>query len=92
MDRRSYLRRFLKPLARKLGIKGLAFQSLRRTFAKQVQKLGPVKDSQTQLRHAHASTTLGIWTQEIPESLRQTVGALDQKLFGTLVKENERVN
>jgi integrase len=82
MDPRSYLRRFLKPLATKLGIPGLTFQSLRRTFATQVQKLGSVKDAQAQLRHASASTTLNVYTQEMPESVRQTVEALDQKLFG----------
>jgi integrase len=91
MDPRSYLRRFLKPLATKLGIPGLTFQSLRRTFATQVQKLGSIKDAQTQLRHASASTTLNVYTQEMPESVRQTVEALDQKLFG-IVTEPSRVN
>jgi integrase len=84
MDGRSYLRRFLKPLAKSLGIQGLTFQSLRRTFATQVHKLGTVKDAQAQLRHAHASTTLDVYTQEIPDSVRQTVEALDREFFGTV--------
>jgi integrase len=37
MDNRSYLRRFLKPAAKKAGIEGLTYQSLRRTFATRVQ-------------------------------------------------------
>ena len=92
MDGRSYLRRYLKPLARKHGIEGLTFQSLRRTFATQVHQLGTVKDAQTQLRHAHASTTLDIYTQVIPESVRQTVAALHQRLFGINTDQNSRVN
>jgi len=64
----------------------------RRTFATQVQNLGSVKDAQAQLRHANASTTLGVYTQEIPESVRETVEALDRKLFGETVEENQRVN
>ena len=94
MDPRNYMRRFLKPLATKLGIPGLTFQSLRRTFATQVQKLGSVKDAQSQLRHASASTTLNVYTQEIPESVRQTVEALDQKLFGVVAggRTKDRVN
>jgi integrase len=92
MDGRSYLRRFLGPLAKTLGIAGLTYQALRRTFATQVQRLGSVKDAQAQLRHAHASTTLGIYTQEIPESVRETVEALDRKLFGETAEGGQRVN
>ncbi len=92
MDGRSYLRRFLGPLAKSLGIHGLTYQALRRTFATQVQRLGSVKDAQAQLRHAHASTTLGIYTQEIPESVRETVEALDRKLFGETAEGDQRVN
>ncbi len=33
-------------------------------------------------RHADIATTLGIYTQEIPESVRKTVEELDEKLFG----------
>ena len=79
-------------LAKSLGIQGLTYQALRRTFATQVQKLGSVKDAQAQLRHTNASTTLGVYTQEIPESVRETVEALDRKLFGETVEENQRVN
>jgi integrase len=92
MDGRNYLRRFLKANAKEQGIEGLTFQSLRRTFATQVQKLGTVKDAQTQLRHADPTTTLGIYTQEIPESVRETVEKLDQRLFGVSESEKGRVN
>jgi integrase len=65
-----------------MAIEGLTFQSLRRTFATHVHSLGTVKDAQAQLRHADIVTTLGIYTQEIPESVRKTVEELDEKLFG----------
>jgi hypothetical protein len=57
-----------------------------------VSAVGSVKDAQAQLRHANASTTLGVYTQEIPESVRETVEALDRKLFGKIVEENQRIN
>lgn len=75
---------FLAPLAKKNGIEGLTFQCLRRTFATQFQKHGTVKDAQTQLRHADAGTTMNIYTQEIPSSVRAAVEALEQKLCGVL--------
>ena len=46
--------------------------------------MGTVKDAQTQLRHSSATTTMNVYTQEIPSSVKATVEALDQKLFGVL--------
>ena len=80
----NYRRRFLAPLAKKNGIEGLTFQCLRRTFATQFQKQGTVRDAQTQLRHSDAGTTMNIYTQDIPSSVRAAVEALDQKLCGVL--------
>ena len=82
LDGHNYLRRFLAPKAKQHGIEGVTFQSLRRTFATHVHGLGTIKDAQAQLRHADIATTLGIYTQEIPESVRKTVEELDEKLFG----------
>lgn len=79
----NYLSRFLKPVAEKIGIPGLTFQALRRTFATLVQGKGSVKDAQAQLRHAHAATTLGIYTQDIPDSVAAAVEALDRELAET---------
>lgn len=80
LDGHNYLRRFLQPVAEKIGIPGLTFQALRRTFATLVQGKGSVKDAQAQLRHAHAATTLGIYTQAIPDSVAAAVEALDKEL------------
>jgi integrase len=80
LDGHNYLRRFLAPLASKLGICGVTFQSLRRTFATLVHGLGTIKDAQAQLRHADAATTMNTYTQAIPASVRSAVEALDEKL------------
>ena len=80
LDGHNYLRRFLKPVAEKIGIPGLTFQALRRTFATLIQRKGSVKDVQAQLRHADAATTLGIYMQSIPDSVAEAVEALDREL------------
>jgi hypothetical protein len=43
-----------------------------------------MKDAQTQLRHCDAGTTMNIYTQGIPSSVKAAVEALDQKLCGVL--------
>ena len=47
IDSWNWLRRTLKPAAGRAGIMGITLQALRRTFAKQMQKCGTVKDAQT---------------------------------------------
>jgi integrase len=81
MDSRSYLRRVLKPLAKELGVRGLTFQALRRTFATQSQTLGTVKDTQAQMRHAHPDLTADLYQQAIPENTRRMVEELEKKLL-----------
>ena len=44
--------------------------------------IGTVKDAQTQLRHSNATTTMNVYTQEIPASVNATVEALDQNFLG----------
>ncbi len=85
LDAHNYLRRFLKPAGERLGIAGITFQSLRRTFATLVQSSGTVKDAQTQLRHADAQTTMNIYQKAIPASVASAVESLERKL-----KEAER--
>jgi hypothetical protein len=76
----TILRRFLKPTGDRLGIPGVTFQSLRRTFATLVQTSGTVKDAQTQLRHADAQTTMNIYQKAIPASVASAVEGLERKL------------
>jgi integrase len=58
------------------------FRAFRRTCATWFQKVGTAKDIQAQLRHSTPITTLGVYVQELPESVRVAVEALDQKLCG----------
>jgi len=82
MSARASMRAVAK--GKEAGIEDITFQALRRTFATQVHGIGTVKDAQTQLRHSNATTTMNVYTQEIPASVNATVEALDQKLFGVL--------
>jgi integrase len=79
-DAHNYLRRHLKPLAEKLQVPGLTFQSLRRSFATLIQGKGTPKDVQTQMRHKDALMALNNYTQPIPESVKKSVEALDTEL------------
>ena len=79
-DAHNYLRRHLKPLAEKLHVPGLTFQSLRRSFATLIQGKGTPKDVQTQMRHTDPLMALKVYTQPIPESVKKSVEALDSEL------------
>jgi integrase len=70
----NWLRRRIKPLAMKLGISvPVNFQVLRRTFATNAQGYGNPKDVQAHLRHTDIATTLDVYTQTVPESVRKLV-------------------
>jgi integrase len=82
----------LKPIAAKLGVLGLTFQSLRRSFATLMQGKGTPKDAQTQLRHKDILMTLNVYTQPIPESVKNSVEALDAeflKILDEIGRESE---
>jgi integrase len=65
------------------------FRAFRRTCATWFQKVGTTKDIQAQLRHTTPITTLGVYVQELPESVRTAVEALDQKLCGVAAAQTE---
>jgi len=82
----TWLRRRLKPVAAKLGITSLVnFQVLRRSFATHSQAFGSVKDTQSHLRHANASTTLNVYQQTIPESVKKMANAVTNDVMNTRV-------
>ncbi len=58
------------------------FKAFRRTCATWFQEVGSTKDIQAQLRHATPATTLGVYVQQLPESVRTAVEALDELLCG----------
>jgi integrase len=79
----NYLKRRLKPLAKKVGIQDLTHQAFRRTSSTHMQNHASVKDMQRHLRHTDPQTTLKHYTKVIPESLRTAVAALDAQITGS---------
>jgi integrase len=80
MSYAAWLSDLLKPIANGIGIHGVTFQCLRRTFSTLAQRHGSPKDIQAQMRHADVATTLGVYQQVIPESVRAMVESLDAEL------------
>jgi len=85
----NFRKRKLQPAAAKVAeaaargpefLKGVTFQSLRRSCATHMQHEGSVKDIQAHLRHETPNVTASIYMQEIPASVRAAVEALDRKL------------
>jgi integrase len=72
----NYLKRVLKPIAKKAGIPDLTYQALRRTFATHFQRYGSPKDAQAQLRHSKLEMT-GWYMKQIPEAMRAAVEKMD---------------
>ncbi len=79
----NYLKRYLKPLAEKAGVRDVTHQAFRRTSSTHMQSHATVKDMQRHLRHTNPQTTLKHYTKVIPESLRSAVAALDAQITGT---------
>jgi integrase len=78
----NYLKRHLKPLAKKAGVRDVTHQAFRRTSSTHIQNHASVKDIQRHLRHTDPQTTLKHYAKVIPESLRAAVAALDEKITG----------
>lgn len=101
----NFLNRNLKPAAEKAlalmkrdgreippgFLEGINHQALRRTCATRMQRHGNVKDIQAHLRHASPNVTAGVYMQEIPESVRAAVEALDRELNGPELEAPEAV-
>ncbi|HTX33569.1 MAG TPA: site-specific integrase [Bryobacteraceae bacterium] len=58
------------------------FKAFRRTCATYFHQVAGAKNTQAQLRHASPATTLGVYVQELPESVRTAVETLDELLCG----------
>jgi hypothetical protein len=67
-------------LSEDLSLPKLTFQVIRRTIATLAQKKGTPKDVQGVLRHSRLATTTDVYMQEIPESVKATVAAINKEL------------
>jgi integrase len=75
--RADVLRPALDRIAQETGIRGIDFRACQRSCATHLSKHGSIKDVQAHLRHSRATTTLDVYVQEIPESVRAAVENLD---------------
>jgi integrase len=74
MSDQNVLRRHIKPVARKLGIPGLNWQVLRRSYATWlVQSGADVKSVQGQMRHTDPKLAMQVYAQVVPASQRKAV-------------------
>jgi integrase len=79
IDPQNY-RKKMRKLGEELGLPKLTFQVIRRTIATLAQKKGTPKDIQGVLRHSRLATTTDVYMQEIPESVKAMVGAINKEL------------
>ena len=84
LDLNNYRKRFFRPALEAVGLVGVTFQMLRRSCATFLVagRHGSIKDVQAHLRHAQPSTTLGVYVQAIPETVRGAVESLNREIFG----------
>jgi hypothetical protein len=68
----------MRKVGKQLGLSKLTFQVIRRTIATLAQKKGTPKDIQGVLRHSRLATTTDM--QEIPQSVKTMVAAINQEL------------
>jgi len=78
----NWLRRRLKPIATKLKIAvPVNFQVLRRTFATNAEGHGNPRDVMAHLRHSDIATTMNVYQQAVPESVRKMVNDVTQDVM-----------
>jgi len=73
MDSHNFNNRVMAPLRDKLKLSVLTFQVLRRSHATRNQ--ATPTDSQAHLGHKQITTTLGIYAQEVPATVKAMVAA-----------------
>jgi integrase len=83
LNKENVLFRVFRPVQEKLGLARLNFQTLRRTAATLAQGAGSVKDVQSLLRHRNADVTASSYMQTVPESARNMINEVYDKLTKT---------
>jgi integrase len=86
--RADVLKPALKKVADETGSTGVDFRACRRTCGTHLSQHGGVKEVQAHLRHARATTTLDIYIQEIPASVRIAVEKLNETLASAHVPKH----
>ena len=73
LHKENLLHRVFQRMRKKLGLRQLNFQTLRRTCATLAQHAGSIRDISTHLRHRSPSVTAIEYTMDIPEGTREAV-------------------
>jgi integrase len=81
------LTRVLQPAAERAGLGRVTWHQFRHIHASLLNDLRvPVKIAQEQLGHGSVATTLGIYTHVVDESHRAAVTAVEERLFGVMLR------
>lgn len=81
------LTRVLQPAAEAAGLGRVTWHQFRHIHSSLLNDLRvPAKIAQEQLGHASISTTLGIYTHVVDESHRAAVAAVEDRLFGVMLR------
>jgi integrase len=90
-DPHNFESRVLRPIQKKLKLKKLNFQVMRRTFSTRASddRRGTLKDIQRQLRHSKPDMTLGTYIKEVPESVFRMV---DQVYLDIMKEQKATIN
>ncbi len=81
------LTRVLQPAAKAAGLGRVTWHQFRHIHSSLLNDLRvPAKIAQEQLGHASISTTLGIYTHVVDASHRAAVSAVEERLFGVLLR------
>ena len=81
MSQNNYVRRQMKTIGKKIGVPGMDFRMLRRTFATHFKKHGDPKDLQSAMRHADVTMSLEVYQQEIPEETFRAVASYEDEIM-----------
>jgi integrase len=75
--------RYIRPAAERVGLgKGIGWHTFRHTYSSMLRQLGvDLKVQQELLRHADIRTTLNVYTQSVPDDLRQANSRLVSMLL-----------
>jgi integrase len=81
------LKRHIRPLAKKLGIKkNIGWHTFRRTFSTLLAANGEdIKTTQELMRHANPNITLALYTQAIPDRVREAQGKVVEMVRKSVV-------
>jgi len=86
----NVLTRFLKPVARKLGLDFANWRCLRTSRATWMVEAGAnPKDVQGQMRHADVLTTLRFYAMQVPESQRRAMDVTSKMAAGRIANARE---